>query len=80
LNEDLIDKAIGSIPERTKPFGEIQGFEQIPGGNDYFYFRPLNKAGDEGEIIIGITPTALGDAVRKELIDLKSNLKKKNED
>ncbi|MHB1106147.1 MAG: DUF4062 domain-containing protein [Lutibacter sp.] len=78
LNEELLDKAISSIPEGTRPFGEILGFEQIPGANDYFYFRPLRHSGDEGEIIIGITPTALGDAVRKELIDLKSNLKKKN--
>lgn len=78
LNEELLEKAISSIPDGTKPFGEFLGFEQIPGGNDYFYFRPLRHSGDEGEIIIGITPTALGDAVRKELIDLKSNLKKKN--
>jgi hypothetical protein len=78
INEELLDKAIGSIPEGTKPFGEILGFEQIPGGNDYYYFRPLRNSGDEGEIIIGITPTALGDAVRKELLDLKTNLKKKN--
>jgi hypothetical protein len=78
INEELLDKAIGSIPEGTRPFGEIMGFEQIPGGNDYYYFRPLRHSGDEGEIIIGITPTALGDAVRKELIDLKANLKKKN--
>jgi hypothetical protein len=78
INEELLDKAIDSIPEGTKPFGEILGFEQIPGGNDYYYFRPLRNSGDEGEIIIGITPTALGDAVRKELLDLKTNLKKKN--
>lgn len=80
INEELLDKAIGSIPIGTKPFGEILGFEQIPGGNDYYYFRPLRNSGDEGEIIIGITPTALGDAVRKELVDLKTNLKKKNDD
>lgn len=78
INEELLNKAISSIPEGTKPFGEFLGFEQIPGGNDYYYYRPLKHSGDEGEIIIGITPTALGDAVRKELIDLKTNLKNKN--
>ncbi|WP_264564695.1 DUF4062 domain-containing protein [Flavobacterium sp. N3904] len=78
INEELLNKAISSIPEGTKPFGELLGFEQIPGGNDYYYYRPMKHSGDEGEIIIGITPTALGDAVRKELIDLKANLKNKN--
>lgn len=76
INEELLDKAISSIPEGTKQFGEMLGFEQIPDGNDYYYYRPLRHSGDEGEIIIGISPTALGDAVRKELIDLKINLKK----
>ncbi|MGA2407163.1 MAG: DUF4062 domain-containing protein [Bacteroidales bacterium] len=76
INLELLDASINSLPERTKPFGETLGFEQIPGSNDYYYFQPLRISGDEGEIIIGITPTALGDAVRKELIDLKKNIKK----
>lgn len=77
IDEELLDKAIASIPEGTKAFGEILGFEQIPGANDYYYFRPISHSGDDGELIIGITPTALGDAVRKELVDLKTNLKNK---
>jgi Domain of unknown function (DUF4062) len=78
INGELLDKAIASLPKGTTRYGEILDFEQIPGSNDYYYFRPLKYSGDEGEVIIGITPTALGDAVRKELIELKTNLKEKN--
>jgi hypothetical protein len=78
INGELLDKAIASLPEGTKSFGEFLSFEQIPGSNDYYYFRPLRHSDDEGGVIIGITPTALGDAVRKELIDLKTNLVEKN--
>lgn len=77
LTEDLIDKALSSLPKGVTPWGELLGHEQIPGPTDYYYFRPLFPAGDEGEVFVGISPTALGDAVRKELEDLKHKISKK---
>ena len=77
LSLEILDKAIDSIPNETAVWGEILGFENIPGANDYFYFRPIKQSGDEGEIIVGISPTALGKSVRDELKDLKDKMKKK---
>ena len=83
INVQIIQKAIDSIPEGLHIWGEILGCEQIPGPNDYYFFTPIRHSGDEGEMIIGISPTALGKAVRNELIDIRNNIgqeknKKKN--
>ncbi|HWZ22787.1 MAG TPA: DUF4062 domain-containing protein [Cytophagaceae bacterium] len=78
VNAETLQAAIDKIPENVKPWGEILGFESIPNdSNDYFYFSPLRHSGDEGEMIIGISPTALGRSVRNEL---QGALKKINDE
>lgn len=74
IDKEIAEKAIGSLPEKTGVWGEILGFEQVPGPNDYYYFQPLRHSGDEGEIIVGISPTALGKSVRKELEDILKSI------
>lgn len=76
LNSEIIDKAIKMLPEKLSTWGEVLGFESIPVSNDYYNFIPLKNTGDEGEVLVGMSPTALGDAVRKELLDVNRNVKK----
>lgn len=67
IPDDIFLKAYNSIPEKMVTFGEILGFEQMPTGDDYVYFTPLRHTGNEGEMIVGISPTAYGKAVREEI-------------
>jgi len=68
VSAEILQLAIDKIPEEVKPLDEIVGFESIPNySNDFFYFFPLHKAEDDGETIVGISPTALGHSVRNEL-------------
>lgn len=74
VNKEMIEEAIKSIPEKEGIWGEILGFEPIPKSNNYYYFIPIKHSGDEGEMIISISPTALGKAVRNELIGTNNKL------
>lgn len=68
VSAEILQSAIDRIPENVKTWGEISGSESIPNySNDLFYFFPLQHSGDEGEIVMGISPTALGRSVRSEL-------------
>ncbi len=68
VGAEILQAAINKIPENIQTFGEGFGSEPIPNySNDFFYFFPLRHSGDEGEVIIGISPTALGRSVRSEL-------------
>jgi len=68
INAEILQSAIDKIPENVQTWGEILGSEPIPNySNDFFYFFPLRHSGDEGEMIIGVSPTALGRSVRNEL-------------
>lgn len=74
VNAEVLQYVINKIPENSKPFDEISGFNSIPNySNDFFYFFPLHDEGEVGETIVGISPTALGHSVRNEL---KGALKK----
>lgn len=72
--EDLINKAIESIPEKPQIKGELIDSSLIPSSSDYFYFFPIE---DEENYLIGMSASALGKAVRKELEELSKKLKKK---
>jgi hypothetical protein len=79
VKAEILQSAIDKIPENVKPWGEILGFESIPNySNDYFYFVPLRHTGDEGEIMMGISPTALGRSVRFELQGALKKIKDEN--
>ncbi len=79
VSAEILQSAIDKIPENVKPWGEILGFESIPNySNDYFYFIPLRPTGDEGEMMVGISPTALGRSVRSELQGVLKKIQDEN--
>lgn len=79
VSAEILQSAIEKIPESVKPWGEILGFESIPNySNDFFYFIPLRNSGDEGEMMVGISPTALGRSVRSELQGVLKKIQDEN--
>ncbi len=71
INAEIIQSAIDKIPASTQPWGEVLPSEPILNySNDFYYFFPLRPSGDEGEMVMGISPTALGRSIRSELLDL----------
>lgn len=75
INEEQLQKAASFIPDH--PINHIiLGFESIPQSNAYTLFQPMRPMGDEGEMLIRIVPTALGDSVKKEILDILNQHKK----
>ena len=71
VSAEILQLAIDKIPENVQQFGEFLGSESIQNySNEFVYSFPLRHSGDEGEIIMGISPTALGRSVRSELKEL----------
>jgi hypothetical protein len=78
ITKDILEKGIAAIPESPSEWGKLLSFESIPTSNDLFYFYPLRNQGDEGEMIWGIAPTALGKSVREEFQQLFNRTKHEN--
>lgn len=72
IDEDNIKKAIDLIPDGALLWGEIMGFDEMPESSDYYYSSIMSKT-EEGGMWIALHPTALGKAIRKELIEKIGN-------
>jgi hypothetical protein len=68
LDVSQLQKAANMIPDHPIQH-TILGFETLPYSNDYTMFQPIRPMGDEGEMLIRIIPTALGNSVKEEIMD-----------
>jgi hypothetical protein len=73
VTNSLIESILKHIPENMVPFGELLGHESIPSGDKYVSFVPIRWTGDEGEVLVGMVATPLGQAIRKEIETLKAS-------